>query len=255
MYSQAQSPLFALPAELREKTYKLSLTADRPITDPASNLLVSEDSQDIPPTGITLLRTCRRIHDELDLAPFYASNTFRFTRPVIASWFFSHTHPRYHHLIHQVDMDLSVIDRTGNSNTGFDAGDGRRVTPEWAHYLSCGPERHDVALICTYQPEMYSTDMARVKRLSPDIVGLQDQADRMSDRFSISALNDMLSSLMPCLHITACSELVKIDLEVICIRGRHLDGAVTNLTHAIGTCAPAKPGIEAYRSEIVLLKQ
>jgi hypothetical protein len=171
MLDQHRSLLFRLPIELREAIYEQSLIADAPVTNPTTTLLVSPDDRLIPPLGLALARSCRRVHDEMKLEPLYVANDFKFTRPMIASWFFNHVPLRYKSLIYKITIDLGDISPRALSQSQ-DGG----VKYEWMHYLGCTPVEHDTRLKCIYQPEMLALDLQHLRVLRFDLVSLQDRA-------------------------------------------------------------------------------
>jgi len=146
MHQQSQSILFTLPAELRQEIYKKCLTALRPITNPATTLLVSATVKDIPPLGVSLLRTCRRIYNEVDTSTLYIANTFRFTRPVICSWFLNHISHVHRTCVRGITCDLREVDIDGSGSTAGPRGGTRGG--EWAHYLRCRPGVHGCSRGC-----------------------------------------------------------------------------------------------------------
>ncbi|KAK4893365.1 hypothetical protein LTR27_008261 [Elasticomyces elasticus] len=138
MLEQDQSILFTLPAEVREEIYAYSLIADRPITNPATTLLVGQDDKDIPPLGVALLRSCRRVYDEID------SRTLLNARGVVAG--------------------------PGGISVGNDWIHYLGCTPR-RHNLERGCTHPT-------QPEMLCIDMPSIKILTFDLTELQDIADQ-----------------------------------------------------------------------------
>ncbi|KAK4555414.1 hypothetical protein LTR86_007711 [Recurvomyces mirabilis] len=192
MRDQSQSPLFSLPAELREQIYHFSLIADRPILNAATTLLVPADEKDIPPLGLGLRRTCRRIHAECSIDAVYSGNDFSFTRPMLASWFFGHLTPAQHKSIRTLIVDLSDLEHGGGEGGVAAGANGLTVGGRWLHYLGCTPTMHDSTRDCMYKAETLVTDLPRIETLVLDIVRLQDLADetpgQMFDRACVDRL-------------------------------------------------------------------
>lgn len=111
---QDNCPLFRLPAELRSQIYCLCLTAGTPIIDLAIGSSTNNSKyKHIPPLGRSLLRTCRRIHAEVDIRPLYSSNEFSFTHPYVTKCFLSHLPAQFKPLVTDITLDLREFFSTG----------------------------------------------------------------------------------------------------------------------------------------------
>ncbi|KAK3670709.1 hypothetical protein LTR78_009401 [Recurvomyces mirabilis] len=192
MHDQSQSPFFLLPAELREQIYHFSLVVDRPILNAATTLLVPADERDIPPLGLALRRTCRRIYAELHIDVVFSGNDFSFTRPMLASWFLGHLTPAQHQSIRTLIVDLSDLEHGGGEGGVAAGANGLTVGGRWLHYLGCTPTMHDSTRDCMYKAETLVTDLPHIETLVLDIVRLQDLADEapglMFDRACVDRL-------------------------------------------------------------------
>ncbi|TKA73471.1 hypothetical protein B0A55_05955 [Friedmanniomyces simplex] len=241
MHDQNQSILFTLPAELREDIYRRCLTAQRPITNPATTLLVAAIDKDIPTLGVPLLRTCRRIYDEMDTSILYAANTFRFTRPMICSWFLNHISTAHRVRVRGITCDLREIDYHG---CGIPAGpSGITLGSEWQHYLRCHPRAHDDSRECIYQPQMLVVDMPIIETLTLDVTALQDLAETYANTiFLRRAIQTMLYSLLWDFHMSHCAEGWLADSMEIRIVGRDLGGEITQLRLGPGYLRPRLDG-------------
>ncbi|KAK5736413.1 hypothetical protein LTR17_007409 [Elasticomyces elasticus] len=213
MLAQSQSILFALPAELREEIYTYSLIADRPITNPATTLLVVQDDKDIPPLGVALLRSCRRVYDEIDSRTLYESNTFRFTKPVISTRFFDHLSDAQRALIRGISCDLRTIDYNAR---GVVAGHGGiSVGNDWIHYLGCTPRRHNLD--------------GAFKILTFDLTALQDIADQHVTLVK-PTIQLLLLGVLRILHRNHYGSVRLAKLQEVQVVGRDESGKIVTLS-------------------------
>jgi hypothetical protein len=116
--SVAQSPLFRLPKELRERIWEFTLTADRPLLWPNK----VKPRANLP--SVALLLTCRAIHEEASVA-LYRMNTMMFRHPSDANMFLYIFNRQYtahirHLMLHVQGADVQSI-WTGylSSNVAF----------------------------------------------------------------------------------------------------------------------------------------
>ncbi|KAK5717306.1 hypothetical protein LTR15_009199 [Elasticomyces elasticus] len=243
MLEQDQSILFTLPAEIREEIYAYSLIADRPITDPATTLLlVGQDDKDIPPLGIALLRSCRRVYDEIDSRILYESNTFRFTRPMISTSFFNHLTNVQRALIRGISCDFRAVD-------------GIKIGEEWLYYLSCTPRRHDPERGWIYHPEMIHVDIPGIETLTFDLTALQnivDQHATLEKRNIQLLLLRILQEFHEC-HYCSLQRLARLQeaaqalLKLACVgvdpwTGRLLPSAFNGTPSSLATSVRFRPG-------------
>lgn len=101
MDSQLQSPFFGrLPGELRGQIWAYALTSSDAIVDPTISPYPRTHFQPIPDLGVSLLRTCKRIHAEVSGASLYSQNRFRFTN----------AHTMHHFLSKNRDNPAPIMD-------------------------------------------------------------------------------------------------------------------------------------------------
>ncbi|QDS67725.1 hypothetical protein FKW77_005827 [Venturia effusa] len=101
MDPQLQSPFFSrLPGELRDQIWTYALTSSDAIVDPTIPPYPRTNFQPKPSLGVSLLRTCKRIHAEISVAPLYSRNRFRFTN----------AHTMHHFLSANRDNPAPIVD-------------------------------------------------------------------------------------------------------------------------------------------------
>ncbi|KAK4950194.1 hypothetical protein LTR10_011173 [Elasticomyces elasticus] len=239
MLAQDQSILFTLPPELREDIYAYSLIADRPITNPGTTLLlVGQDDKDIPPLGIALLRSCRRVYDEIDSRTLYESNTFRFTRPMISTSFFNHLTNVQRALIRGISCDFRAVD-------------GIKIGEEWLYYLSCTPRRHDPERGWIYHPEMIHVDIPGIETLTFDLTALQnivDQHATLEKRNIQLLLLRILQEFHEC-HYCSVQRLAR--LQEVRVVGKDNSGNIVTLSTR-WSCLPHQPAAYGQAAQALL---
>ncbi|KAK5733612.1 hypothetical protein LTR17_009602 [Elasticomyces elasticus] len=237
MLAQDQSIFFTLPAEIREEIYAYSLIAERPITNPAPTLPVGQNDKDIPPLGTALLRSCRRVYNEIDPRALYESNTYRFTKPMISTEFFNHLSEAQRALIRGISCDLRTIDYDGR---GVVAGPGGiSVGNDWFHYLGCTPRRHSLEGGCTHptQPEMLCIDMPSIKILTFDLTALQDIADQHVTLVK-PTIQRLLLGVLRILHRNHYGSVRLAKLQEVQVVGRDDSGKIVTLSTGRSYLAP-----------------
>ena len=189
---------------------------------------MSELDKDIPPLDVPLLRTCRRIYDEVDTSTLYAANTFRFTRPVICSWFFNHISLENRTCVRGITCDLREVDIVGNGNPAGPNGDV--LGSEWQHYLGCHPRVHGCSRECIHQPQLLVVDIPRIETLTLDITGLQDLVGSYAiDILSGRIIQMMLFRLLLDFHRSHCATEWLADSMEVRIVGMDPNGEYTHL--------------------------
>jgi hypothetical protein len=118
---QAQSPLVALPAEIKHQIFRHCFVAEYIIEDPASHAQVQ--SKAISTLGVALLQTCRRLYHEVDRRPLFSQNTFRFTTVDKAKAFLKTLDDHHRLSVHNVEIDIRLVSTD-------------RAAYEWVRYLT-----------------------------------------------------------------------------------------------------------------------
>ena len=141
MNPQSQCPLFRLPAEIRSEIYLLTLISPQnPLIDPTIDKdAVRSKYKSMPQLGASLLSTCRRIHNEIDIWPLYALNEFVFTQPAYCWSFLAGIPEKNKSLVTTITLDLRENIAETLGNTGGAAIDSLN---EWSHFLTCSYPDH-----------------------------------------------------------------------------------------------------------------
>ncbi|KAF1913525.1 hypothetical protein BDU57DRAFT_407837, partial [Ampelomyces quisqualis] len=128
---QAQSPLVALPAEIKHHIFRHCFVSEHIIEDPATHAQCQTKA--IPTLGVALLQTCRRLYHEVDRRPLFSQNTFRFTT-VDKARVFLKTLDHHHRLsVHNVEIDVRLVSTD-------------RIAYEWVRYLTWPSDPRDTVL-------------------------------------------------------------------------------------------------------------
>ena len=240
---QLSSPLFRLPPELREEIYTLCLTSASPITDPTIDFAIRPKHKHVPPLGTPLLRACRRIHQECDALPLlYQQNTFRFTRPSIASDFFIRLSPQNRALIDAVLVDLRLC----LQNEGFGSTNDL-LAMEWVHYIDCptcqpsGPRTCQCMALGSIH---LASTLPHLRRLTLDIVEVQKGAAGIAE-----AQWDLLGRFLSGIFDESCYRLATLK---IWIRGLDVKNEVVEVAAPLlgGGCGEVEEVVMAWRREM-----
>lgn len=164
MNAQQQCELLQMPAEIRNAIYCYALTSSEPIIDPTIGPTIRPRHKNIPILGTALLRTCKKVHAEVDLRVLYSRNAFCFTRPVHATSFFRKLGPLQRTLIRGITIDFRMPD--------FQA-DGSNYLREWMHYLESASTHGDRKVCCQIQGPALQRVVPHLDFLAIGIVRLQ----------------------------------------------------------------------------------
>ena len=176
-HDQQQSPLFRLPAELRDKIYTLALTSHVAINDPVRHSALWQHYHYL--LGTSLIQTCKRIYAELDNHSLYRENTFRFTRPHVATNFLATLGDEQRKLVRHCVFDLHTF-----------------VLGEWLHFLQYPvPElcrqrsSHAVCLQCApHGAGLLADHIQNLDEVTLDLVTLQKQGFTHSQQMDVVKL-------------------------------------------------------------------
>jgi hypothetical protein len=112
--TQDQCLLFTLPGELRNQIYSVAITASETIIDPslppthtafAQVMRYRTEQHYVPPLSTQLLRTCKRIRNEVSLIPLYSNNIFRFSTWFSAHGFLTSLPVKFRQMVLDVEID------------------------------------------------------------------------------------------------------------------------------------------------------
>ncbi|CAI6336823.1 unnamed protein product [Periconia digitata] len=143
---QLDSPLLTLPPELKNIIYAYALTASSTSASTSTSTSTSRTSTATtttpafidaipgsppssatapPQTGIALLRTCRRLHHEVDRRPLFSQNRFQFTTLASLRGFYRALGDDYGPLVRDIEIDVRDLELWKPREMG-----------EWVEYLS-----------------------------------------------------------------------------------------------------------------------
>ena len=143
MHPQTQCPLFHLPSEIRSDIFHHCLISTKgPILDPTT--LASDPAirvpadRHIPPLGLSLLRTCRKIYSEVDIRPLYTHNDFSFTEADTCADFLDSLPSHQRNPITAVTFDLryNIYGENYDSNR-YDMWAMPLKDRECSHFVQC----------------------------------------------------------------------------------------------------------------------
>jgi len=116
MLEQNQSLFFTLPGEIRNAIYDLIFITsnNEPITDvhfASTSSAVASPHQTVPPLGLSVFATCKRVLDEAPSQKAYTGNTFRFTSVSRLRGFSLAVPKHVRHLVEDVEIDVRELSR------------------------------------------------------------------------------------------------------------------------------------------------
>jgi hypothetical protein len=183
---QTQSPFFSLlPGELRNQIYALAMTADKPIIDPslpptstafAQAMYYRTEHHRVPNLSTELLRTCKRMYNEIPITTLYGCNTFRFTTWFGAHRFLTALGKENSALIEDVEIDLRGVNNTQPV-----------VEREWVQYLSWTPHPN---------PSLWTVKIGSLHAVTPNLKTLRLNIENwhvQETMRSIALLKEMLA--------------------------------------------------------------
>lgn len=171
MPCETLSPLIALPGELRNKIYTLSLTSDTPIVNPYFQPSIQPKHVSHNIVGTALIRSCSALYKEIDIAPLYTSNTFIFTRVAHVHAFREHLSRSQMRWIPSITIDIREAAFSDPSMYG-EHEPSNVIANEWLHYLSCRQCRHMPGIWCS-RLSTFGEDFPDMKELVVDLTGWQ----------------------------------------------------------------------------------
>lgn len=169
MLPQTQSPLFALPEELRNWIYDLVLTPSSSITNPSFDTTVKPKYQDGPRVGVAILRTCRAIYLEANSSALLRNGDFIFTRMTHIQAFFSQLSLAQASLIKNITIDLR---ETAPGCATLRTEQSAIIANEWLHYLNCLQGAHMPGTWCSNLSTL-KADIPHLRSLCIDLTNWQ----------------------------------------------------------------------------------
>jgi hypothetical protein len=125
---QLQSPLVRLPTEIKHMIFGYCFIAKDPIVDPILGHGPSKKNV-IPPLGVSVLQTCRRVYHETDRRPLFTQNMFRFTTENRMRGFLESVGEEHRACVQDIEMDAQRLN-----------GDDLNITQGWLKYLAWSVE-------------------------------------------------------------------------------------------------------------------
>jgi hypothetical protein len=161
--AQFQSPFFSLlPGEIRNQIYGLAMKADKPIIDPslpptytafAQAMYYRTAHHRVPNLSTELLRTCKRMYNEIPISTLYGSNVFRFTTWFSAHRFLTALGKDNASLVEDVEIDLRGVNDASPA-----------TEREWVQYLSWTPHPN---------PSMWTAKIGSLHAVTPNLKTLR----------------------------------------------------------------------------------
>lgn len=179
-YDQEQSPLFRLPAELRDIVYAYTITSNSPIVDPPFHGPVSQQKR-YPKEACALKSTCKRIQHEFSFAPFYTNNDFRFTRPMTLRVFTSKTPSAHLELVKYITFEIAV-----NRRDQWRYDTMYRVS-EFKHYFNCSVPKL-TARCAAFDQYHFREDLAKLKGLHGLILNAGIDSHHSPEEMAVDAM-------------------------------------------------------------------